>query len=159
MSEDAGATGGLIVFEDLVPDAEVEAGPCVVEAAAIDHFVGLTREAYPIHTDERFAARTVIGRRIPPGKLIFAVAQARLHAEHGVRAVERMRSAHYDFLSPIYAGEPFKVRCRILSCEPMDQRIGVVTSRLQIVDDGGRVRSVARLVEVVLRRSALDRGS
>jgi hypothetical protein len=80
---------------------------------------------------------------------------AKMHEQHGLIASIATRSAHFDYLKPVYADTPFFVRLRILAREVIDDRQGLVRMRVQILDEANLVYSLARISEVVLRRPAV----
>lgn len=143
----------LLRFEEIPEDWSFAAGPFRIGPQHLADFVQLTGEGYPIHTDDAFAARTFLGRHIPPGKMLHAVAAAR-QRESGVGfEVLALRGSHYDYLSPIHLDEPFWVRARLTAREVLDDERGLVRTVRQILNADGRVASVGRLTQVVARRA------
>jgi acyl dehydratase len=140
-------------FEDVI-GSESEVGPVVITSEEFRRYLALTHEQYPIHIDDQFARDTKMSARVIPGTFVHGVAAGRVGEACGYTGVICVRSAHYDYLSPLHPDQPFFIKTRVSDGEVVDERCGVIEIMRQILDEQGRVLSIARLNVLLMRRPA-----
>jgi len=98
----------------------------------VRQFTELSGDKNPIHLDPEVAARTPFGRPIVPGMLSAAAFTRVFGMEfpgHGtIYLTQSLR-----FRRPLFVGETYVVRCKVLSTEPERHRAVIET----VIEDGG----------------------
>lgn len=139
-------------WEDLAVGTDITIGPYTITEAEFDTFLGLSHEYHPIHSNPDFARQTNMGNRVLPGTFVHSVAAGRSGQASGYDAIVCVRSAHYDYLRPLHADEPFYVRTEIIAATIVDDRLGTVELRRRVLDANRTVLSIGRLNNLIMRR-------
>jgi acyl dehydratase len=123
-------------FEDLsVEDQFLSRGRTITEADLVN-FAGLSGDYVELHTNEEYASRTLFGRRIAHGALIFSISvglttqmgllNETILAFHGVE--------HLRFTRPVFIGDTVRVRKRVLKRQEMGKSRGLITFETSVVN-------------------------
>ena len=137
-------------FDDLsTGDSFVTRGRTVTEADVVS-FACLTGDMHPQHTDAAWASSSLFGERIAHGMLVVSFAFGLLPLDPDrVVALRGVRDA--VFKRPVAFGDTIHAVGRVDKLAPLDAFTGLVTVRLEVVNQ--RTLTVARAgVDVVWRR-------
>ncbi len=137
-------------FDELSPgDSFATRGRTVTEADVVS-FACLTGDMHPQHTDAAWAASSLFGHRIAHGMLVVSFAFGLLPLDPDrVVALRGVRDA--VFKRPVAFGDTIHAVGRVDRLSPLDAGTGLVTIRLEVVNQ--RSQTVARAgVDVLWRR-------
>lgn len=116
-----------------------------ITEADINHFVDLSGDRNPIHTDEEYARKSIFKGRIAPGMLVASYISAVIGNElPGPGAIYLEQNLRFD--APVYIGDVITVLVRIVE-QPRPDRL-----RLETVcsnQAGRRVISGSALVKIM----------
>src|SRR4051794_34696313 len=137
-------------FEELTDGERFATGGRTLTEADVVLFAGLSGDTHPQHTDAEWSARSRFGERIAHGMLVlsYAVGLVPFDPER-ILALRSVRDA--VFKRPVRLGETISADGSVLALQPLDDRAGLVTLGLRIVN--GDHRLVCRAsVEVLWKR-------
>ena len=100
---------------------------------AVDHFIAITEDRNPLHTDESVAARTFFKRRIAHGMLTASLFSTMVGMVlPGFGAI--YRSQTLQFLRPVYIGETLTAWFEVAD---IDHEANVMTMKSWIENESG----------------------
>lgn len=133
-----------LYFEDFVVGTEYRTHEHTVTAEEIEQFAKLTGDFTSLHLDEEAAARTLFGRRIAHGALIFSLSVGlktqTIDTNDSVIAfygLDKLR-----FTAPTFIGDRIHVEKKVIAAEAKDETRGVITNETKVVNQDGRVVQV-----------------
>lgn len=141
-------------FDDFVTGTVYEAGPRIVDDAAISAFAALSGDDNPLHLDDARARATPLGGRVAHGLLGASVASGLVAQSRLTRGtLIALLGVSFDFVRPIRPGTEVRVRIRVgetRSTSKADR--GLVVLEVELVDAAGDVLQRGKLTELVRRR-------
>ncbi len=144
-------------FEDLPVGSRWVSPRRTLTEADITNFAGISGDFNPLHVDEVSARRTVFGRRVAHGALVFAVATGLRHQlgifQGSLKALLEIRS--WKFVKPVFAGDTVLAVTTIESARETtrcDQ--GIIVQRVEVVNQDGDVVQHGELVSLVRRKAS-----
>ncbi len=116
-------------------------------------FCMLTGDWYPLHADKEWAEKEgPFGRRIAHGFLVLSFASGLMPLQEmaivAFYGMDRVR-----FVAPTFIDDTLHVESEVVALDDKGDKGGVVTTRTQVVDQGGQVKA-DYLVKVLLRKRA-----
>lgn len=146
---------GLVWFDDLA-EGDVWTSPRrTITEADIVAFAGVSGDFNAIHVDEVHAASTAFGRRLAHGALVLSIATG-LRQQLGIfngsmKALLELRG--WKFRRPVFAGDTVAAVTTVLEVKPTSKGDGgVVTQRVDVVNQDGEVVQTGELVSLMSRR-------
>lgn len=137
-------------FEQLVPGVRFESEARVITEADVVRFADVTGDHNPLHIDADWAAASPFGERIAHGMLVLSAAIGQLGFDPvQVLALRRVRDA--TFKRPVRLGDTITVQATVDEARPFDDRAGLVTFALRVVNQRGELVCRAA-VEALWRR-------
>ena|ERR1700683_852880 len=126
-------------FEDLEPGDWFETGHLVVTEAHIVAFAGLSGDFFDIHMDDEFARAQGFPARVAHGLLGLALADGlKNRASVRIMAIASL-GWNWRFTGPIFAGDRIGVKVAVKSTRLSSKRQGLVTLKLEVKQQAGRV--------------------
>jgi acyl dehydratase len=119
----------------------------------ITAFATLTGDTHPQHTDAEWAASSRFGERIAHGLLVLSYA-AGLMPFDPERIVALRRVADVVFKQPVRIGDTLHVEGEITGLREIDASTGLVETRWRVMNQRGKLVTLAR-VELVWRRESM----
>lgn len=119
----------------------------------ITAFATLTGDTHPQHTDAEWAASSRFGERIAHGLLVLSYA-AGLMPFDPERIVALRRVADVVFKQPVRIGDTLHVEGEITGLREIDASTGLVETRWRVMNQRGKLVSLAR-IELVWRRESM----
>ena len=119
----------------------------------ITAFATLTGDTHPQHTDAEWAASSRFGERIAHGLLVLSYA-AGLMPFDPERIVALRRVSDVVFKQPVRIGDTLHVEGEITDLREIDQSTGLVETRWRVLNQRGKLVTLAR-VELVWRRESM----
>ncbi|WP_052400243.1 MaoC/PaaZ C-terminal domain-containing protein [Geoglobus acetivorans] len=146
-------------FEAISVGDAVESIPRTIVESDIWMFAYLTGDFFPLHTDVEFSKNTVFGERIAQGMLVLSVA---------LGMVDQVLLSRYDvssvvafygiedvrFLEPVFIGDTIRARAEVVEKRDAGEKSGIVTYRLEVVNQKNEVVLVARYSALVRKSPA-----
>ena len=113
----------LTTFDDLSIGQKASFTKTVTEED-LAHFIAITGDKNPLHTDETFAEKTFFGQRIAHGMLSAALFSTLvgLHLP-GIGAI--YKSQTLEFLSPVFIGDTLCAWFEITAIDPENETIEI----------------------------------
>ena len=116
-------------------------------------FCMLTGDWYPLHADKEWAEKEgPFGRRIAHGFLVLSFASGLMPLQEmaivAFYGMDRVR-----FVAPTFIDDTLHVESEVVALDDKGDKGGVLTTRTQVVDQGGQVKA-DYLVKVLLRKRA-----
>lgn len=131
-------------FEELEPDMRFDGRGRTITEADVVQFAGTTGDMHPQHMDEQWAATSRFGGRIAHGMLVLSCAIGLLAiVPDRVIALRRIRNA--TFKRPVRLGDTIRPEGRISKLSPLDDRSGLVTASLTVLNQHDRCVARAEL--------------
>jgi 3-hydroxybutyryl-CoA dehydratase len=141
---------------ELTDGAEFTTRGRTITEADLTSFSALTGDWHPQHSDAEWAARSRFSGRVAHGMLVLSYAVGLMPFDpERVVALRGLESA--TFKRPVAIGDTIRVRCRVESTRPLDDRNALVALSLRVVNQHGRTVALAS-VHAVCREEA-DRSS
>lgn len=121
-------------FEDYSLDDAISSKGRTVTEADINLYAGLTGDWHPLHTDAEFAKKSMFGERIAHGALVFSLVNGlAVQVPYSLPTffiafygMDRMR-----FPAATKIGDTLKVVSSVIKLEKKDEKVGVVTSLVE----------------------------
>ena len=140
---------------ELTEGAEFTTRGRTITEADLTSFSALTGDWHPQHSDAEWAARSRFSGRVAHGMLVLSYAVGLMPFDpERVVALRGLESA--TFKRPVAIGDTIRVRCRVESTRPLDERNALVTLALRVVNQHGRTVALAGMNAVC--REEADRG-
>jgi 3-hydroxybutyryl-CoA dehydratase len=127
---------------ELTDGAEFTTHGRTITEADLTSFSALTGDWHPQHSDAEWAARSRFSGRVAHGMLVLSYAVGLMPFDpERVVALRGLESA--TFKRPVPIGDTIRVRCRVESTRPLDDRNSLVTLALRVVNQHGRTVALA----------------
>lgn len=125
-----------LYYEDFDTDRQfVSRGRTVTEADVV-LFAGISGDFVELHTNEEYAKRSLFGRRIAHGALIFSISTGlttQMNLVDGTilafSGVDKLR-----FVQPVFIGDTIHVRKRVLERQEMGEGRGVIVFETKVIN-------------------------
>lgn len=125
-----------LYYEDFDTDRPfVSRGRTVTEADVV-LFAGISGDFVELHTNEEYAKRSLFGRRIAHGALIFSISTGlttQMNLVDGTilafSGVDKLR-----FVQPVFIGDTIHVRKRVLERQEMGEGRGVIVFETKVIN-------------------------
>jgi|HubBroStandDraft_6_1064221.scaffolds.fasta_scaffold50952_4 acyl dehydratase len=142
-------------FEDFVVGDAFDTRSRTVTEADVCGLIALSWDHHPLYTDAEYARRTRFKGRIAPPLLGIGYAVG-LDAPLAMAAGTCLGFTHTDwrFVGPIRVGDTIQLRQTIGSKTETDERTGIVTLDMDIVNERGGISISGTRYMVVLRKPA-----
>jgi 3-hydroxybutyryl-CoA dehydratase len=115
-----------------------------VGEADVTMFSALSGDWHPQHSDVEWAAESQFGERIAHGMLVLSIASGLLVWDPGqVVALRAIREV--VFKRPVRIGDTVSAEAEVVSVQPLDDQVGLVTMRLLVRNQSGATAVRARL--------------
>ena len=108
-----------LYFEDFTPDRTFESRGRTITEVDVVLFAGLSGDFIELHTNEEFAKRSMFGRRIAHGALIFSISTGLVSQANLVNdtvlafyGVDKLR-----FTKPVFIGDTVRVHKRVVATQ------------------------------------------
>jgi 3-hydroxybutyryl-CoA dehydratase len=127
---------------ELTDGAEFTTRGRTITEGDLTSFSALTGDWHPQHNDAEWAARSRFSGRVAHGMLVLSYAVGLMPFDpERVVALRGLESA--TFKRPVAIGDTIRVRCRVESTRPLDDRNALVTLALRVVNQHGRTVALA----------------
>ena len=124
-------------FEQLRVGMAADIAPVVIEREAIADFAR-RYDDLPMHTDETYAKSGPFGGIIAPGMLTYLTVWAKyLEADFFAEGILAGKSAHIEWLAPVYPGDTLAARAEITALTPRSERNGLAELTLRVYNQHG----------------------
>lgn len=120
----------------------------VIDESSVVAFADLVDDHNPLHTDERFAARTVYGDRLVHGALLVGLVNSALDRLTGPGYV--LMGQEVRFSSAVRLGEQVRARAEVIRVRP-DKGIVSVEAHVYRADGETAFRGVGGLMQLELK--------
>lgn len=145
-----------LYYEDVVLGEGVTTAAHTITMDDILTFAAVTRDRHPLHTDAEYCARTQFGKPIAHGLYGLSLIEG-LKAEMKLYENTSIASLGWDkvaFRAPAFPGDTVHVRMTFAAKRPSkDTSRGVVTEKLELVNQDGRVVCEAEHITMLKRRA------
>jgi acyl dehydratase len=140
-------------FEDLNVGLKlVSAGRTITEADIV-MFAGLSGDYNPIHTNEEWAKNNQFKRRVAHGMLTASIASGLVFR---LGFLDGTGMAHLGttmkFMAPVFAGDTIHIELEILSKKEVDQRRGIFTAKMDVVNQGNIIVETEQITIMIARK-------
>jgi 3-hydroxybutyryl-CoA dehydratase len=127
---------------ELTDGAEFTTRGRTITEGDLTSFSALTGDWHPQHSDAEWAARSRFSSRVAHGMLVLSYAVGLMPFDpERVVALRGLESA--TFKRPVAIGDTIRVRCRVESTRPLDDRNSMVTLAFRVVNQHGRTVALA----------------
>jgi acyl dehydratase len=141
-------------FEDFsIGQKSVTAGRTITETDLVN-FACLTGDWNEIHTNSEYAEKSIFGRRIAHGALIFSISTGLLSRLDTVDdkllalfGIEQLR-----FTAPVYIGDTIRVRQQVEAKDERDEESGFLTLFCEVLKQSGEIVISYRVRLIYQRR-------
>lgn len=142
-------------FEDVEVGFRFETPSRTVTEADLVAFSGISGDFNPLHTDERFAARSIYGERIAHGALVLSLTtglRQRVGLFDGtLMGLLEIRS--WRFSAPVRIGDTIRVACEITELrETSKPDRGLMVQRIEVLNQDDTLVSSGEFVMLLRRR-------
>lgn len=142
-------------FEDVEVGFRFETPSRTVTEADLVAFSGVSGDFNPLHTDERFAARSIYGGRIAHGALVLSITtglRQRVGLFDGtLMGLLEIRS--WRFSAPVRIGDTIRVACEITELrETSKPDRGLMVQRIEVLNQDDTLVSSGEFVMLLRRR-------
>jgi acyl dehydratase len=150
-------------FEDcVVGDAAVSDGRTVTEADIVA-YAALTGDWNPVHCNAEYMRQHVFGERIAHGMLVLSISIGLLYRMVGYELLPRKNVVfagleQVRFVNPTRIGDTLQMRGETLELKPVNDESGLVTLRIQMLNQRGEIALTARAKFAVPRRGVGTEG-
>lgn len=124
-----------------------------VGEADVTMFSALTGDWHPQHSDAEWATESQFGERIAHGMLVLSIASGLL-ALDPARVVALRAIREVVFKRPVHLGDTVHTEAEVISAQPLDDQVGLVTMGLRVCNQSGATALRGRLE--LLWRVALE---
>jgi 3-hydroxybutyryl-CoA dehydratase len=144
-------------FEDCqVGEQAASEGRTITEADIVS-FAALTGDWNGVHCNAHFMSEHTFGERIAHGLLILSISSGQLYRMVGYELLPRSNIVftgleQVRFVTPAKIGDTLQMRGETIETRPVNDQTGLVTLRVQMVNQRGEIVLSAREKFVVPRR-------
>ena len=145
-----------LYYEDFSPGGVFESRGRTITEADVVQFAGLSGDFIELHTNEEFARRSMFGRRIAHGALIFSVSTGLVAQMNLVNdtvlafyGVDKLR-----FTKPVFIGDTVRVHKRVAQTEDKGEGRGVVEFETSVLNQNNETVIVYRDKILLRKREA-----
>ncbi|HEX2910027.1 MAG TPA: MaoC/PaaZ C-terminal domain-containing protein [Chloroflexia bacterium] len=138
-------------FDELeLGDRMVTRARTITESDLVN-FAALTWDSYALHTDTVYASETMFGERIAHGMLVLSYTIGLFNLQPGplqaFYGIDNLRFTH-----PVKIGDTIHAELEIRELQGRDDRCGVSTNSLQVLNQKGEMVIAGRLKMLLARR-------
>jgi acyl dehydratase len=149
-----------LFLDDLIVGQEwLTRGRTITESDVV-MFANWSGDNHPLHTDEEFARQSQFGGRIfhGPGALAIAFGLEMSIGWKTQSAIAFLSIKDWTMKAPVKIGDTLRVREEVVEVRPSESKPdrGVVTTRVQILNQHGHVVQEGLWLVLIARRSAPD---
>lgn len=144
-------------FEDCqVGEQAVSEGRTITEADIVA-YAALTGDWNPVHCNAQYMSEHAFGERIAHGLLILSISGGMLYRMAGYELLPRENIVYTGleqvrFVSPARIGDTIKMRGETIEMRPVNDQTGLVTVRIQMVNQRGEIVMSSRAKFTVPRQ-------
>jgi acyl dehydratase len=146
-----------LTFEDVEVGFRFETPSRTVTEADLVTFAGVSGDFNPLHTDERFAAKTIYGGRIAHGALVLSLATG-LRQRTGLfdgTLMGLLEIRSWRFLAPVRIGDTIRVVSEIRELRETSKRDrGIMVQSVEVLNQEDEVVAGGEFVMLLRRRFA-----
>jgi|WetSurSiteA1Bulk_404760.scaffolds.fasta_scaffold08486_2 acyl dehydratase len=141
-------------FEDWEIGTAYESASRTITETDIVLFAGLSGDYNPLHTDEEFAKKSVFGTRIPHGLLVLSISSGQINQSKMFEGTVEVMLALKEFrlTKPVMPGDTIRTRFQAIEKKVTSQGKGVVTLKMDILNQKDEVCSERVSVLMIKRR-------
>ena len=124
-------------FEDIKIGTEIEIAPAVIKKDKMVAFA-LDYDNIPLHTDEEYAKKTMLGKLIAPGVMSFMSVWAK-YLEVDIFGEELLagKSTKIEWLKPVFADDVLTGKAVITNCIDRNPKNGLVEITIYAYNQDG----------------------
>ncbi len=140
-------------FEELKVGDTIEIAPAVIEKQKMIDFAK-TYDNIPLHTDEKYAAKTPFGKLIAPGVMSFMSVWAKyLEADLIGDALIAGKSTRIEWHKPVFAEDVLTGKAEITKLESRNEKNGLVEITIHAYNQHGEL-VLSNVTEAVVKKSS-----
>lgn len=137
-------------FDQLTVGRRVRSQGRTMTETDVVNFCMLTGNWLEIHSNVEFAEDSHFGKRLVQGSLVFSVIP-------GLMPLGRFVTAFYGldglrFVAPVFIGDTVYVEAEIVDLKERDEKHGVVTLQMDVVNQDGALVQTSRFRILLLRK-------
>jgi acyl dehydratase len=141
-------------FEDWEIGKALESASRTITETDIVIFAGLSGDYNPLHTDEEFAKKGLFGTRVPHGLLVLSISSGLINQsgmfEGAVEAFLAMKD--FKLTKAVLPGDTIRTRCEAIEKKVTKQGKGIVTFKMDILNQRDEICSERISVLMIKRR-------
>lgn len=139
-------------FDELELGQVFRTGGRTITESDVVNFCMLTGNWLEIHANAHYAANTRFGQRLVQGSLVYALIPGLLLFGPSVQANYGLDNLRY--LTPVYIGDTIYVVAEVVRKKEKNEKSGVVTLLVKVVNQRGEVTQQSEFSLLFLRRRA-----
>ena len=139
-------------YDELQIGQTFRSGGRTVTETDVVNFCMLTGNWLEIHTNVEYAAKTRFGERLVQGSLVYAMIPGLIQFGPAVQANYGLDNLRY--LNPVHIGDTVYVLAEVVRKKEKDEKFGVVTLLMKVLNQRGDVVQRSEFSLLFLRRRA-----